>query len=91
MSESHTDPRALPQAALTGASLLSARVLLLKGGNAKSLALVGAIETLFEYGATFHTFVGTSAGAVTAALLAAEMTPRHAREAELRRASQYGD
>lgn len=57
-------------------SVLAATVLILKGGGAKGLAFVGAVEALQQYGARFDTFVGTSAGAITAAFLAADMSPR---------------
>jgi predicted acylesterase/phospholipase RssA len=45
-------------------------MLIMKGGGVKGLAYVGALAELSKY-YTFTTFVGTSAGAVTAALLAA--------------------
>jgi predicted acylesterase/phospholipase RssA len=45
-------------------------ILIMKGGGVKGLAYVGALEVLEEYGFKFNHFVGTSAGAITAALLA---------------------
>ena len=48
----------------------SPSILVLKGGGVKGIAYVGALEVLEEYGFGFDHFVGTSAGAITAALLA---------------------
>nr|WP_249157348.1 patatin-like phospholipase family protein [Bradyrhizobium diazoefficiens] len=45
-------------------------VLVMKGGGVKGLAFAGAIQQLERF-YEFHTFVGTSAGAIGAALLAA--------------------
>jgi predicted acylesterase/phospholipase RssA len=45
--------------------------LILKGGGAKGLAFAGVVDVLEQCGYTFKTFVGTSAGAVGAVLLAA--------------------
>lgn len=42
-----------------------------QGGGAKGLVLVGAVRAIEEHGHTFGRLVGTSAGAVTATLLAA--------------------
>jgi predicted acylesterase/phospholipase RssA len=50
------------------------RALILKGGGVKGLAFVGALKTLEEFDLTFDTFVGTSAGAITAVLLASGYT-----------------
>lgn len=47
------------------------RALIMKGGGAKGLAYVGALDVLEKLGIEFDTYVGTSAGAITAALLAA--------------------
>jgi predicted acylesterase/phospholipase RssA len=46
------------------------RILIMKGGGIKGIAFVGALEILEKYGYKFDHFVGTSAGAITAALLA---------------------
>ncbi len=45
--------------------------LIMKGGGVKGLAYVGAIKELMAAGYTFDWFVGTSAGAIAAVLLAA--------------------
>jgi len=50
------------------------RALVLKGGGAKGLALVGALKELEKY-FTFDTFAGTSAGAIAATLLGAGYKP----------------
>jgi NTE family protein len=47
--------------------------LVLEGGGVKGIALVGAIEVLEEHGYRFHRVAGTSAGAIVAALVAADM------------------
>lgn len=52
------------------------RILIMKGGGVKGIAYVGALQALEEYGYTFNHFVGTSAGAITAALLAVGYTSR---------------
>jgi predicted acylesterase/phospholipase RssA len=46
------------------------RVLVMKGGGVKGIAYVGALAALEEHGYQFDHFVGTSAGAISAALLA---------------------
>ncbi|MGE0885547.1 MAG: patatin-like phospholipase family protein [Blastocatellales bacterium] len=46
------------------------KMLVMKGGGVKGIAYVGALEVLEQYGYSFNHFVGTSAGAITAALLA---------------------
>jgi hypothetical protein len=51
------------------------RILVMKGGGVKGIAYVGALEVLNEYGYQFKHYVGTSAGAISAALLAAGYTP----------------
>lgn len=45
-------------------------ILIIKGGGIKGIAYAGALEVLEKYGYEFDHFVGTSAGAITAALLA---------------------
>lgn len=45
------------------------RVLVMKGGGVKGIAYVGALAALEEHGCRFDHFVGTSAGAISAALL----------------------
>src|SRR5262249_28942010 len=45
-------------------------ILVMKGGGVKGIAYVGALETLEKYGYHFNHFVRTSAGAISAALLA---------------------
>lgn len=50
------------------------------GGGMKALAFIGAIEVLEEYNYEFVRTAGTSAGAITAALLAAGYTSRELKE-----------
>ena len=45
-------------------------ILIMKGGGIKGIAYVGALEVLEDYGYKFEHFVGSSAGAITAALCA---------------------
>lgn len=45
-------------------------ILIMKGGGVKGIAYVGALKVLEEYDFSFEHFVGTSAGAISAALLA---------------------
>src|SRR5262245_13995736 len=45
-----------------------------EGGGAKGIAFVGALQVLQERGHTLRRYIGTSAGAITAALLAAGYT-----------------
>lgn len=52
------------------------QILVMKGGGVKGIAYVGALEVLNEYGYHFEHYVGTSAGAITAALLAVGYSPR---------------
>lgn len=52
------------------------QILVMKGGGVKGIAYVGALEVLNDYGYRFDHYVGTSAGAISAALLAAGYTPR---------------
>ena len=54
-------------------SRLRIEALILKGGGVKGLAFAGAVQELEEH-FEFQTFVGTSAGAIAAALLAAGAT-----------------
>ena len=49
--------------------------LVFEGGGAKGMAFVGACEEFFSRGHTFGRLLGTSAGAITATLLAAGYTP----------------
>ena len=44
--------------------------LIMKGGGIKGLAFAGALEVLYDHGYKFNWFVGTSAGAISAILLA---------------------
>ncbi|MGD0884341.1 MAG: patatin-like phospholipase family protein [Thermodesulfovibrionales bacterium] len=50
--------------------------LVFEGGGAKGMVFVGACEEFFQRGHTFGRLLGTSAGAITAALLAAGYTPQ---------------
>lgn len=50
-------------------------ILVMKGGGIKGLAYVGALTVLEEYGYQFTHYVGTSAGAISAALLAVGYSP----------------
>lgn len=47
----------------------------MKGGGAKGIALVGAVQVLVQNNYHFTTYVGTSAGAIVAVLLAAGHSP----------------
>jgi NTE family protein len=49
--------------------------LVFEGGGAKGMVFVGACEELFGRGHTFDRLIGTSAGAITATLLAAGYAP----------------
>jgi NTE family protein len=49
--------------------------LVFEGGGAKGMAFVGAYEELVERGHTCGRLLGTSAGAITAAFIAAGYTP----------------
>lgn len=51
-----------------------------QGGGVKGIAFVGAIEALEENGYTFNKLAGTSAGAITAALLSAGYTGKELKE-----------
>jgi NTE family protein len=55
--------------------------LVFEGGGAKGMAFVGACEEFFRRGHTFDRLLGTSAGAITATLLAAGYTPAEMLEA----------
>jgi predicted acylesterase/phospholipase RssA len=46
-----------------------------EGGGAKGIAFAGALEVLLEQGHSLRRLIGTSAGAITAALCAAGYTP----------------
>lgn len=50
--------------------------LVFEGGGAKGMVFVGACEEFFGRGHTFDRLLGTSAGAITATLLAAGYTPK---------------
>lgn len=50
--------------------------LVFEGGGAKGMVFVGACEEFFRRGHSFDRLLGTSAGAITAALLAAGYTPK---------------
>jgi predicted acylesterase/phospholipase RssA len=50
--------------------------LVFEGGGAKGMAFVGAYDAFVGQGHTFGRLLGTSAGAITAALLAAGYTPQ---------------
>jgi NTE family protein len=50
--------------------------LVFEGGGAKGMAFVGALEEFGRRGHTFNRLLGTSAGAITATLLAAGYTPQ---------------
>ncbi|HYH84701.1 MAG TPA: patatin-like phospholipase family protein [Pyrinomonadaceae bacterium] len=52
-----------------------------EGGGAKGSAFVGALEKFFEAGLKPRRLVGTSAGAITAAFLAAGYTPQEMKDA----------
>ena len=52
-----------------------------EGGGAKGSAFVGALEKFFEVGLKPRRLVGTSAGAITAAFLAAGYTPQEMKDA----------
>ena len=49
--------------------------LVLEGGGVKGIGLVGALAVLAERGYTFQNLAGTSAGAITASLIAAGYSP----------------
>lgn len=59
--------------------------LIFEGGGAKGLAHVGAMEAFFAAGHEEGRLVGTSAGAMTAGLLAAGFSPQDLKEAALER------
>src|SRR5437762_8485689 len=54
--------------------------LVLEGGGVKGIGLVGAANVLMERGYTFRRIAGTSAGAIVAALIAADVPPRRLRQ-----------
>lgn len=51
-------------------------ILVMKGGGVKGIAYVGALQVLEDYGYEFQHYVGTSAGAISAALLAVGYSPQ---------------
>ena len=55
--------------------------LVFEGGGAKGMVFVGACDVFFQRGHAFNRLLGTSAGAITAALLAAGYTTDEMREA----------
>jgi predicted acylesterase/phospholipase RssA len=57
--------------------------LVFEGGGAKGMVFIGACEEFFGRGHTFDRLLGTSAGAITATLLAAGYTPGEMAEALL--------
>jgi predicted acylesterase/phospholipase RssA len=59
--------------------------LVFEGGGAKGMVFVGASEEFFRRGHTFDRLLGTSAGAITATLLAAGYTPEEMLEALVER------
>lgn len=56
-------------------------ILVMKGGGVKGIAYVGALEALEQYGYHFDHFVGASAGAITAAMLAVGYSPQELKKA----------
>jgi predicted acylesterase/phospholipase RssA len=48
----------------------------MKGGGVKGIAYVGALQVLEDYEYKFQHYVGTSAGAISAALLAVGYSPQ---------------
>jgi NTE family protein len=58
-----------------------------EGGGAKGIAFVGALEAFIAAGHTPGRLIGTSAGAITATLLAAKFTPAELRAAVTERLS----
>jgi predicted acylesterase/phospholipase RssA len=55
--------------------------LVFEGGGAKGMVFVGACDVFFQRGHTFNRLLGTSAGAITATLLAAGYTVDEMRQA----------
>lgn len=55
--------------------------LVFEGGGAKGAVFVGAMQEFYAKGCTFRRLIGTSAGAITATLLAAGFTPDELSEA----------
>lgn len=60
--------------------------LVFEGGGAKGMVFVGACQEFFNRGHSFGRLLGTSAGAITATLLAAGYTPQEMLEALLEKA-----
>lgn len=65
--------------------------LVLEGGGAKGLATPGAVIRLLEAGYTFPRIAGTSAGALTAAVVAAVQRVEHTPERRVRRLREILD
>lgn len=61
--------------------------LVFEGGGAKGMVFVGACEEFFTRGHSFGRLLGTSAGAITAALLAAGYSPNEMLEALVEKGS----
>lgn len=55
--------------------------LVFEGGGAKGVVFVGALQEFYAKGCTFRRLIGTSAGAITATLLAAGFTPEELKKA----------
>lgn len=60
-----------------------------KGGGAKGVAYAGALEEFESHRRWFKAVAGASAGAITAALIAAGVHPRGARAADKRSAAEH--
>ena len=73
-----TDVIAAVESMLLNTSNRHPYALVMKGGGAKGLALIGALLELEKY-YSFDTFSGTSAGAITAVLLATGYSPKELR------------
>jgi predicted acylesterase/phospholipase RssA len=84
-ANSSDESAVVPAAAVPVESIPEFDVLIMKGGGVKGLAFAGAIRELEQH-FSFHTFVGTSAGAIAAALLASGATGAQLEE-KLRRKS----
>ena len=56
-----------------------------EGGGAKGVAFVGSLEVLKQHGHTLRRYIGTSAGAITATLLAAGYTTQEMMDAVMER------
>jgi predicted acylesterase/phospholipase RssA len=69
----------MPQPSTESRKEVEPLALVMKGGGAKGLAYVGALEVLEEV-YDFNWYIGTSAGAIAAVLLAAGYSPEELRE-----------